>query len=584
MPFIQKAGRYFAFLAEHFPVMCASDEFHFMPRAEAAAEYYDGLENLDRDAVRKNLQEIHRFKDEFENTPVPENNLEAFIDKSLLLSNIDGILIKLEDKAILNHNPLIYLKVAFIGLDHAVSRPAENATTMRDRTLERLRRIPDLFEQAAKNLEGVSVSLRGPAENMIEDCILYLDEIERQLSCNAGAAYSKTLGILCVKVRSSLSRFRHFLEISSGEGAGASDRQVSDTRQAGDTRQVSDTRQASDTKRAADTIEATLKKHFLSTRSLEEVYRIGMEERERCLAELNSLRAAIDPDKTWNELYNTYTPVKNEDILSLYRSECSRLGEFFSSQGFDVPAEPLIVPTPLYLRSVRGSASFSASLPTDGPGSDYFYITSGDLKNRGTSYKERPHRETSSQEDMQQRVNRRLHREFKFLTAHETIPGHHLLDSCRRRLQNPIRRQIESPLFYEGWACYAESLLIEYGYIDSPIELLVNKKRGLWRAARCQIDAGLAAGLLDMNGCVDLLKEAGFEEDEARMQVGRFLLNPGYQLCYTLGRYEILQLGQQYIPALGLSNFHRELLGSGELPFTLLEKLLAEHLEGRNIK
>ena len=29
---IELAENYFDYLAEHFPVMCASDEFHFMPR------------------------------------------------------------------------------------------------------------------------------------------------------------------------------------------------------------------------------------------------------------------------------------------------------------------------------------------------------------------------------------------------------------------------------------------------------------------------------------------------------------------------------------------------------------------------
>jgi uncharacterized protein (DUF885 family) len=57
------------------------------------------------------------------------------------------------------------------------------------------------------------------------------------------------------------------------------------------------------------------------------------------------------------------------------------------------------------------------------------------------------------------------------LTAHETIPGHHFLDSIRRSLKNPIRRQIESPLFYEGWASYAESMLIEYGYLEETMQL-----------------------------------------------------------------------------------------------------------------
>ena len=37
---IDIAERYFDCLAERFPVMCASDEFHFLPRAENAREHY----------------------------------------------------------------------------------------------------------------------------------------------------------------------------------------------------------------------------------------------------------------------------------------------------------------------------------------------------------------------------------------------------------------------------------------------------------------------------------------------------------------------------------------------------------------
>ena len=45
-PHIQLALRYFNDLAGRFPVMCASDEFHFLPRAEAAAGYYDRLDDM----------------------------------------------------------------------------------------------------------------------------------------------------------------------------------------------------------------------------------------------------------------------------------------------------------------------------------------------------------------------------------------------------------------------------------------------------------------------------------------------------------------------------------------------------------
>jgi hypothetical protein len=48
---IELAEEYFDYLAGHFPVMCASDEFHFFPRAQNAANYYHKLDNLDADAL-----------------------------------------------------------------------------------------------------------------------------------------------------------------------------------------------------------------------------------------------------------------------------------------------------------------------------------------------------------------------------------------------------------------------------------------------------------------------------------------------------------------------------------------------------
>ena len=48
---IEFANRYFDYLAGRFPVMCASDEFHFLPRAENARKHYGSLDNLDADAI-----------------------------------------------------------------------------------------------------------------------------------------------------------------------------------------------------------------------------------------------------------------------------------------------------------------------------------------------------------------------------------------------------------------------------------------------------------------------------------------------------------------------------------------------------
>jgi uncharacterized protein (DUF885 family) len=212
------------------------------------------------------------------------------------------------------------------------------------------------------------------------------------------------------------------------------------------------------------------------------------------------------------------------------------------------------VPTPAYLQSVRGSASFSAASGDHGDESDLFYITTGGA------------------EGVKNGLRGRLHREYRFLTAHETVPGHQLLDSVRRSLPNQIRRQIESPLFYEGWACYAESLLVEYGYVRSSMEELVDMKRRLWRAARCQVDVGLNTGKLSQEDAIGLIAAAGFSKEEAGRQVDRFKLNPGYQLCYTLGHHEIMALRKRYGSDMGRGRFHRHLLEGGEMAFHLAEE------------
>ena len=86
--------------------------------------------------------------------------------------------------------------------------------------------------------------------------------------------------------------------------------------------------------------------------------------------------------------------------------------------------------------------------------------------------------------------------DYRLLTAHETYPGHHLLDTSRWRHPRPVRRHIEFPIFYEGWATFAESFLFEFGYLQETIAHLIHIKRNLWRCARCQIDVGISQGLM----------------------------------------------------------------------------------------
>ncbi|NOQ20562.1 MAG: DUF885 family protein [Desulfobacterales bacterium] len=529
------AESYFDYLAERFPVMCASDEFDFLPRAENAFKHYDKLDKFEAVAIEETIDKLKEFQKGFASANYEAGDLDNLIDLKLLQANAAGILIELDTKRSWQYNPLMYLKIAFIGLDHALIKPAKEPKEVQERALARLSAIPVILKQGMNNIHSVPETYYQASLLMAADCKQYLYEIGRDLSkLFAGHHDVATKTMKSAEV--SLEDFKHFLKSKSPEP---------------------------DRRFAVSTLEASLKNHFLSQRNPEEIFTIAKEEWQETLEQLEALQLKIDPRKTWEDLYHAYTPsqIEETEIIALYGEEIDCLRTFFSRHGFsgEVLSSPIEIHyTPTYLESVRSSASFAAAFSRDPQEKSYFYIST--------------HFPRHNSQKTDNHLQKRLNREYKMLTAHETIPGHHFLDSFRRRLKNPIRRQIESPLFYEGWASYAEFMLIEYGYLEDPLELLVSSKRNLWRSARCQIDVGLTIGKLSENTAVDLLQTCGFAPAEASRQLDRFRLNPGYQLCYCYGSHEFKQLRKKYGDLLKGNDYYSFLLEGGELPFHLLEK------------
>lgn len=528
------AASYFQTLSEYFPVMCSSDEFDFLPRAQAACESFTLFENLDKGRITEICRRIKQYRHQFEQAGRRTDQFETMIDLEALAANAGAVLFELEEARNWQSNPLIYLKIAMIGLDQALHKPAATRDQKLHRSISRISGIPQLLRQAVANLVQVPAVYLEAAQAMIRDSCRYLSELQQQQADSSRNAFVREIP----KAILSLQGF--------AEALGSVPIAVPGSAQ-------------------GSALEQRTAKHFLCRRPVAEIYEIGGEEWRQSRVRLEELKNRIDPHQTWLSLYQRYQPDIPEgiDTFQLYGGEIQALEHFFGALRFPgmTGCAPLeVCQTPTYLRSVRSAASFSAACRGLDGEQDLFYITTRADEKRNR------HDLTS--------LIKRLHREYRFLTAHETVPGHHLLDSIRRCLPNPVRRQLESPLFYEGWAYYAESLLLEYGYVDNPMEQLVDAKRRLWRAARCRIDVGVNTGRLSREQAMELLVQAGLNGNEAGRQVDRFRLNPGYQICYTLGRHEISALRTKYEPVLGRERFHRLLLTGGQLPFHLIERRL----------
>jgi len=522
------AQGYFSLLARAFPVMCASDEFHFLPRVQEATQFLDRVDDLSQEAIGSVLDSVRDLQAQLKKQPRAQD-FEEEIDRQLLLHNMAGLLIELGEIESWRSNPLLYLKVGCIGVDHALNKPYLDEEERFGRTAERLSGLKRLLDQGSKNLHTIPGPYYRVALAVVQDAQKYLGEV---LSEFDGHSRLEQLALPCAEAQEALSTFA--VRVS----------------QIGPTPTVAV---------QPISVEDFIQRHFGCTRSLEEIYSIAEEEWQNSQEEMERLRRSIDSNQNWQQIYESYLPNYDRefDLFKLYGEEIEALRDLCQELellDYHLDQEVVLAETPTYLRSVRSMASYYAPLGSDPREKALFYITTARLhKNSKSDVSRLKH----------------LHRDYQVITAHETYPGHHLLDCVRRSLDNPIRRQVDSALFYEGWAFYAESILSERGYFKLPIEELVACRYRLWRAARCLIDVGLAMERISMEEAANLLVSVGHETNVAISQVERYRLSPGYQICYTLGKHEILELRQQFVPQLGWQKFHRLLMEGGQLPFQL---------------
>jgi uncharacterized protein (DUF885 family) len=136
------------------------------------------------------------------------------------------------------------------------------------------------------------------------------------------------------------------------------------------------------------------------------------------------------------------------------------------------------------------------------------------------------------------------------LAIHEAMPGH-VVQLARARAADTslIRRLAPSGVFIEGWAVYAEELLIDRGYApdDAPRAHARMRLQQLKMQARATLNAILDArvhgGDIDEVGAIELLRRRGFQEEaEAAGKWRRALLTATQLPTYFVGWRGVRQL------------------------------------------
>ncbi len=134
------------------------------------------------------------------------------------------------------------------------------------------------------------------------------------------------------------------------------------------------------------------------------------------------------------------------------------------------------------------------------------------------------------------------------LTVHEAMPGHYVQGVIANKAKVPtlVRRIINSGMFAEGWATYAEQMMVEHGYGGAPVKMQQLKMR-LRLTINAIIDQKIHAGSMSEKEAMDLMINEGFQEErEAAGKWRRALLTSTQLSTYYIGNTEVNSLRRAF--------------------------------------
>jgi hypothetical protein len=294
-----------------------------------------------------------------------------------------------------------------------------------------------------------------------------------------------------------------------------------------------------------------------------ELWRYGLHLQEEVTEEIVTLARRLDP-RPWrvvvDELRNDAPPA--DQLLAAYRHEIDRANNWVLEHDLaTLPEAPVeVVSTPAFLASLVPFAAYEPPPLYLSDRTGRFYVTAPDPTLPPEAF-------------AQQRRGHCTHG-IPAMVAHEAYPGHHLQLVTAQELGSEVRRHIWSPIMVEGWALYSEQLMGESGYYLSDQARLFQLVNLLWRAVRVVLDVGLHTRGMSPAEAVDYMVEhLPIERPSAEAEVRRYCAWPTYQLCYAVGRRELLRLRDEYREREGgayrARRFHDEVMGYGGLPVSL---------------
>jgi uncharacterized protein (DUF885 family) len=168
------------------------------------------------------------------------------------------------------------------------------------------------------------------------------------------------------------------------------------------------------------------------------------------------------------------------------------------------------------------------------------------------------------------------------LTIHEAMPGHYLQLMHANRYDSPLRAVLASGSFIEGWAVYAEGMMVEEGFLDhDPLMQLVQLKWYLRTVGNAILDQAVQVDGMSREDALRLMTHDIFQQErEAAGKWVRAQLTAAQLPTYFVGVQEHLALREEARKVWGrdftLKRYHDAVLSYGSPPVRYARELMLE--------
>jgi uncharacterized protein (DUF885 family) len=537
-PFHHFVDDYLAYLHEVHPTGATLDGVH---------THDDLLEDLSRQGVEQHTRALSGFSRRLQDINGSDLTAVEKAEQPMVDANIQSRMFELEQVRTWERNPQLYADTLCSSLASQVVFSHAPVAERARRVLSKLRQTARLVQAARDNVKdppGIFVKVgletfRG-ALNFIEK------DLPRAFSALDDLHLLGDLADASTEAAQSIGSYIQYLEEEVSPKARASFRL------------------------GRDHFQRKLKLDEGINLDADRLLAIALREFHATQEEFRSVAGRLDggdPVAAWRRAKEAH-PAAGQ-LAAAAQQQLEEIGTFIDRHAIVTrpPAEPVIVaPTPEFYRWSFASMWVSGPFEQK-PTRAFYYLTDVD-----------PSWPADKQEEHLRDFN---YPTLWSISIHEVYPGHFLHYQFLRRVESKVRKSIMfSPAsFVEGWAHYAEQMMVEAGFRrDDQTLRLGQLAEALIRLARFIVSIRLHVEDWSVEQSMRFFRDECFmEEGGARREAERGTFDPTY-LVYSVGKLMLLKLRRDYKEQQGSKYsqraFHDQLLSNGTATFGVHRQLM----------